>query len=252
MSSIDYPPPDPLRDPPGSQDYYTERLAYLTPTAQCFRPSATERDVPAGNPPPCLSSGYVTFGSLNKPLKAGPEVVSAWARILAAVRESRLIVLATGREREGRLHSPLAEALIAAGVERNRVVPVPVSPHQTYLERYRDIDIALDPWPFNGHTTTLDAIWMGVPVVALEGATHLARESSSVLTLIGLDDYVARSVPEYVELAVRRAIDTTALANLRAGLRGRLRGSPLYDARAVTREVERAYRRFWRDWCEKR
>jgi protein O-GlcNAc transferase len=121
--------------------------------------------------------------------------------------------------------------------------------HAEHLRRYHEIDIALDPFPYNGTTTTCDALWMGVPVVTLEGRTHVARVGVSLLNHLGLTEWIAHSAPEYVEIAGRWAADTQQLAALRRQLRTRMASSPLTSARTFTRHLESAYRSMWRQWC---
>jgi predicted O-linked N-acetylglucosamine transferase (SPINDLY family) len=120
---------------------------------------------------------------------------------------------------------------------------------QAYLELYRRLDIVLDPFPYNGHMTSLDALWMGVPVVSLAEATRVSRGGLSILSNLGLPDLVARSGDEYVAIAVRLAGDCSRLAQLRATLRPRLELSILMDEKRFTRNIEAAYRAMWRQWC---
>jgi predicted O-linked N-acetylglucosamine transferase (SPINDLY family) len=123
---------------------------------------------------------------------------------------------------------------------------------QDYLETYRRIDVALDPFPYAGGTTTCDALWMGVPVVSLTGSTAVSRAGWTLLTHAGLPECVAGSEAEYLELAARLLRDRAQLSRLRAELRGRLEASPVMDARRFTRGLEAAYRQMWRNWCAAR
>jgi predicted O-linked N-acetylglucosamine transferase (SPINDLY family) len=136
-----------------------------------------------------------------------------------------------------------------AGLAESRVRFVGWQPLRDYLETYRAIDVALDPFPYAGGTTTCDALWMGVPVVSLAGATAVSRAGSTLLTNAGLPELVARSEAEYLELAAGLLRDGGRLATLRAQLRGRLERSPVMDAPGFTRGLEAAYRAMWREWC---
>jgi predicted O-linked N-acetylglucosamine transferase (SPINDLY family) len=249
LTSITHLLTDRLRDPLGCERYYSEELVYLEPTSQCYWPGSPGVPDPPVVAPPCLAAGHVTFGALNKPVKANDAVVATWARVLAAVPDARLAVLNAEQDRAGRPTSPLLDALVRRGVPPGRIVPVPAQGRAAYLGAYGMIDVALDPWPYNGHTTTLDALWMGVPVVALRGSAHVSRESQCLLSLLGLDDLVADDSRAYVEIASRLATDFTRLAELRSTLRSRMERSALCDARVLTRKVEDVYRTLWSRWC---
>jgi predicted O-linked N-acetylglucosamine transferase (SPINDLY family) len=125
----------------------------------------------------------------------------------------------------------------------------PAPDHRGYLQMYRRLDIALDPFPYTGHITSLDALWMGVPLVSLAGPRPVSRAGLSQLSLLGLPELVASSEEEYVTIAARLAGDRSRLAELRATLRSRMEGSPLMDAASYTRNVEKAFRVLWRQWC---
>jgi len=249
LSSVDYLITDALRDPSGSERFYAENLLYLEPTSQCYWPREEGHNGPEIGPVPSLGAGHVTFGSLNKPIKVNTSVIAAWSKILSAAPKSQLLLLATELDRDGHPQSLLPGRFAEQGIDPARVLLIPTSSRANYLKAYGQIDIALDPWPYNGHTTTLDALWMGVPVVALDGTTHVARESSCVLKLLGLDDYVARDVDHYVSIAVTKAADMSALIELRSTVRERMRRSCLCDASGLTRRVEEAYRNAWSEWC---
>jgi predicted O-linked N-acetylglucosamine transferase (SPINDLY family) len=229
------------RDPPGAEQWYAERLHRLDVTSQCYLP--TDTDLPV-SPPPAGAVGHVTFASLNKLVKSNAAVVGAWARVLRAVPGSRLMLLGP----------PAANARVAAafgrhGVGADRLELVAPRPRRAYLELHARVDVNLDPWPYNGHTTLLDGCWMGVPAVALDGGSHRAREGAAVLRLLGLGEWVATDVDEYVEKAAALAGDRGRLAMLRRGMRDRMQGGPLCDGPALTRRLEAAYRSMWRAWC---
>ncbi|MDB5308291.1 MAG: repeat-containing protein [Gemmataceae bacterium] len=241
MKAVDYRLTDALADPPGSDEFYTERLIRLPGGAWCWGPPA---GAPGLGPPPCLSNGYVTFASLNNPAKATEEVAAAWARILARVPSSQLLLL-TGLLAETR--DRYAEVFAGLGIDPRRLRLEPRQAADRYYALWASADIGLDPFPYNGGVTTPDALWMGVPVVALAGDSYRARQGLCVLRAVGLGDWVAESIDGYVELAVRKAADPAALRELRAGLRSRVQQSPLTDAPGFARHLEAAYRQMWAD-----
>jgi protein O-GlcNAc transferase len=244
MAQVDYRITDAYADPEGEADrHYTEKLVRLATGFFCYAPPA---DAPEPGEPPLLSSGRVTFGSFNNLAKVTPGMIGLWSKILAALPGSRLIMKAhaLGAESARRaIHAHFAASGIAAG----RVELFgPVDSHGGHLGAYRDMDIALDPFPYQGTATTCEALWMGVPVVALAGRTHLSRVSVSVLRRTGLDDLIAATPGEYVRKALDLANDPARLRELRSGLRQRMRASPLLDAAGFARALEAAYQDMWR------
>jgi protein O-GlcNAc transferase len=193
------------------------------------------------------SSRLLTFACLNDPGKVSDLALEMWARILRAVPDSRLILYARGtRDRQRAIQS-----LSAAGVDSRRVEFVGLLPIGDYLKQYQNIDIALDPTPWCGGTTTCDALWMGVPVVSLAGQTAISRGGFSILSQIGLADLVARSAEEYVSIAASLAGNAPRLTLLRKTLRQRMRLSPLVDAPGFARDFESKLRQMWIQWCER-
>ena len=194
---------------------------------------------------PAQTNGWLTFGSLNNFCKINPGVLKLWAQVLGAVKDSRLVLLsAMGSHRQR-----MIEVLEQEGVRGDRVEFVERCSREAYLELYRRLDIVLDPFPYNGHTTSLDALWMGVPVVSLAGQRAVSRAGLSQLSNLSLRELVAFSEDEYVEIAARLARDPPRLAELRRTLRTRMEASVLMDAQRFTRGVEAAYRTMWRQWC---
>ena len=193
---------------------------------------------------PALTRRFVTFGSMNNPRKISAPAVALWARVLGAVPRSRLLVHLEQYGREA-----LLEALAARGIEAQRVEFAPRVSRRAYLERHSEIDIALDTFPFAGGTTTLDALWMGVPVVTLSGRTALQRAGVSIAMNLGLPELVAQTEDEFVARAAALAGDLAQLSALRATLRARLEASPLGDAPRFARQLEAAYRGAWREYC---
>jgi predicted O-linked N-acetylglucosamine transferase (SPINDLY family) len=191
--------------------------------------------------PPYRTNGYVTFGSFNNFPKLGPATLSLWTQILTALPASMLLVKSHGLHDPG-LRALLLERLRSSGIAPERAVIVPPhDDHGAHMRAYGQIDIALDTFPYNGTTTTLDALWMGVPVVTLAGDRHAARVGESILSTLGLPELVARSGAEYVSGTLRLANDPERLDALAHSLRQRLISSPLAAGAQFTSRLEQAY-----------
>jgi predicted O-linked N-acetylglucosamine transferase (SPINDLY family) len=245
MTAMDYRLTDERADPVGATDrYYTEQLLRLPRAFFCYQPFES----PPISPLPALAAGHVTFGSFNNFAKVMPEVIDAWLEILDRVPRSRLLVLAYSG---GYLERQLHELAARRGIEPERIELCNKRFRPEYLELVARADVALDPFPFNGHTTTCDSIWMGVPVVMLEGDSYASRFGGSVLANVGLEDLITRSVADYIARAVHLAGDLDRLGQLRNELRARMETGPLMDFAGFTRELEQTYRRMWRHWCER-
>lgn len=218
---------------------------YLIDSFWCYDPCGLEMNV---NDLPAHEAREVTFGSLNNFCKVNGPLLKLWARVLKAVRNSRLMLLS----HEGSHRQRTRQFLEAEGVEPHRVEFVSPRPRQEYLELYHRLDIALDTFPYNGHTTSLDALWMGVPVVSLCGERPVSRAGLSQLNHLGLPELVAFTEDQFVKIASQLANDIPRLAELRAMLRSRMEKSVLMDATHFTRQIETCYRSMWRRWCESR
>jgi predicted O-linked N-acetylglucosamine transferase (SPINDLY family) len=244
MQAMDYRLTDGYADPAGQTDsLHTERLVRLPRSFFCYQPSP---EAPPVEPLPALRGGYVTFGSFNNFQKIHSEVLEAWAGILRQVERARLVmIVGHAPQAAGRVH----EFFAAHGIERQRIDLVPRLSREEYLQRIASVDIALDPFPFNGHTTTCDCLWQGVPVVTLSGQTYLSRFGGSGLATLGLDDWIASSKEQYVAIAVAKAADLPGLSSLRESLRQRMAASVLLDHAGFTRRLEAAYRSMWTTWC---
>ena len=189
---------------------------------------------------------HVTFGCLNNFCKVSEKTLGAWAKILREVPDSQLLLHA----QEGSHRRGTHERLEGEGIEAGRVRFAKRTPLREYFSIYHGIDIALDTFPYAGGTTTCDALWMGVPTVSLVGRTAVGRGGVSILSNIGVPELVARSEEEYVRIAGELARNLPRLRELRSTLRGRMKESPLMDAPKFARNIEAAYRRMWRGWCE--
>jgi predicted O-linked N-acetylglucosamine transferase (SPINDLY family) len=242
LRTIDYRLTDPYLDPPGQDTgIYTERSVHLPETYWCYRAPAA---VPPVSPPPVLQTGRTTFGCLNNFCKVSDPALAAWGRILRTTPGSRLLL----HSRPGAHRLRVGEFFQREGVAQDRVEFLELLPFEEYCRVHERIDIALDPFPYAGGTTTCDALWMGVPVVSLAGRTAVGRGGLSILSNIGLADMAARDVEEYVGLAIALAGDKDRLEKLRGTMRGRMQNSPLTDAPRFARNVEAAYRVMWQEW----
>lgn len=245
LATVDYRLTDAIVDPPGAEHGYTEKLVRLRNGFACYEPPA---DAPPVAPGPISRRGMATFGSLNDLAKINEEVIDLWCRVLAANPGTRLVVFRNTLA--GSTRDRYRQAFAARGVDPARVDLFNTRPGGAdFLSVYRLIDVALDPFPWSGHTTTCEALWMGVPVITLLGARSAGRMSASLLTRVGLADLVAESPDAYVRLATELARDRGRLEALRRDLRGRMAASPLCDGRAFARIVEEAYRAMWQRWC---
>lgn len=244
MLAMDYRFTDPYLDPPGSdsdQSGYSEQSVALE-TFWCYGPNGTEPEV---NAPPALAQGCVTFGCLNNYCKVNPGVLELWAAVLRACPGSRLLILSE----PGRHRLRALDLLGRHGVDPGRVSFEPRRPRREYMELYHRIDVALDTFPYAGHTTTLDATWMGVPVVTLAGHTVVGRGGVSILSNTGVPELIARTPEEYVRIAVDLANNLERVAEYRRSLRPRMAAGVTTDAPRFAKTVERAYRRMWERWC---
>jgi predicted O-linked N-acetylglucosamine transferase (SPINDLY family) len=245
MSAMDYRLTDAFADPLGVTDAcYTEALVRLPRCFFCYR---SHPDAPEPNRLPVLNRRHITFGSFNKFQKVNAEVLAVWARVLAHVAESRLLILGQQTsEIVSRVHAVFAQH----GVAAERVQFTSPRARRDYLALHHEVDIALDAFPFNGHTTTCEALWMGVPTVMLAGNSYVTRFGGSALSVLGLNDCIATDGDSYVDAAVRWAGDLPRLAQLRESLRARIASSVLCDAAGFTQSLEWAYRQMWTRYCE--
>jgi predicted O-linked N-acetylglucosamine transferase (SPINDLY family) len=243
LPTIDYRLTDPHLDPPGVDEADSAGAAFRLPdTFWCYAAASQEPTVSAL---PAAQAGHITFGCLGNFGKSNPAVWALWAQVLRRVNRSRLLL----RAAEGAHRERLRDALAAEGVTPDRLSFVATQTHDAYLKVYHGVDLGLDTFPYNGHTTSLDALWMGVPVITLVGQTAVGRAGLSQLTNLGLPELAATSAEQYVEIAVALAEDLPRLAALRATLRQRMQNSPLMDSSHFARSIEDAYRTMWRRWC---
>jgi predicted O-linked N-acetylglucosamine transferase (SPINDLY family) len=243
LAAIDYRLTDPYLDPPGERGWYVEEPYRLPHTFWCYVPPA---EAPATAPLPARKAGVVTFGCLNNFCKVNDRVLDLWAKVLRAVKGSRLLLLA----KDGSHCARTVDFLASRGIAAERVTFCPPKPRGDYLATYHQIDIGLDTFPYNGHTTSLDSFWMGVPVITLVGDMPVGRAGLSQLSNLGLDELAARRPEDFVRIATEWAGDLSGLDNLRTNLRERMMRSPLGDAPGFAGDIEAAYLEIWRRWCE--
>jgi predicted O-linked N-acetylglucosamine transferase (SPINDLY family) len=244
LTRIDYRISDPVADPPGaSERYHTETLLRLPHVQWCYRPMV---DVAASPAPACERNGHVTFVSCNHTAKLSRTVRRLWAQILRRVPGSRLLALGCG---DGPARETVLRDFADDGVDASRVTIEPRLPLEAYFRRLDAADIALDAMPYSGGTTTCDALWMGLPVVTAPRAWPMSRSAASILSAVGLREWIVSSPDDYADRAVAAAADVEALRGVRATLRPRMRASPLMDEPRFARDMEDAYRRMWRTWC---
>jgi predicted O-linked N-acetylglucosamine transferase (SPINDLY family) len=260
LQTVDWRIVDGVTDPAGAEAWHTEKLSRLD---RCFLCYSEPDGAPAVTESPGIphawaawgaqSSGPrtegITFGSFNSIRKIGPEVIEVWAEVLLAVPGSRMLIKTRG------IGTPAARRSILGQFEDRGVAPVRVQTQELvetkseHLGWYGKVDIGLDTFPYNGTTTTCEALWMGVPVVTLAGRVHAGRVGASILGSLGLRELVADSPRRFVEIAAGLAADHARLVSLRAGMRERMRNSRLMDAADMAAQFEKAVRAIWQEWC---
>lgn len=248
LDTIDYFITDPVSSPPGQERWFVEQLVRLPATRFCFE---APEYMPEVNALPARAARHVTFGCLNTIGKLNHAVLHLWGRILAAVPRARLVLQASA------FNDPLFQDAFRERAERHGIRPdrlelKPFVPVHEAAATYHAIDIALDPFPFCGGMTTLDALWMGVPVVTLPQAMIPGRQSASVLANLELQELIATDPEDYLARAVALAEDLDRLATLRAGLRERFQRSPITGYARFARDLESAFRTMWRAWAVER
>jgi len=247
LSTMDYLITDARETPPGTEGSYVEKLALLPDCYVCFRPPSYAPEV---GPLPARSRGFPTFGCFNNLSKINRAVIALWGELLRRIPQAQL-VLKTHQLSDPGLCRRYAELFASEGVEASRLKLLGKSQHRALLNEYNKIDIALDPFPYSGGLTTLESLWMGVPVVTLGGDRFAARHSVTHLTAAGVPELIADGPDSYLRIAAELAADLPRLEALRSGLRARMAASPLLDGVRFTRNLEAAYRAMWRDWCAK-
>ncbi len=243
LSAMDYYLADRNFLPPGEFDnQFTEKIARLPGTA----PFLPYQAAPPVNALPALSNGYVTFGSFNQPAKISRSVIALWSQLLRALPDSRMVL---GGMPEAGKHDTLIEWFDHEGIARERLDFHARSDMNTYLSLHHQVDICLDTFPYNGGTTTLHALWMGVPTLTLAGNTAAGRPGAAILCQVGLDDFIAHDAADFVQKGLSLASNIAALSDIRTGLRERFANSAMGQPAVVAAGVERALRIMWQRWC---
>ena len=243
LTAMDYRISDAVSDPAGSDAFHCEQLLRLPHTQWCWQPDA---DASAVSPLPAIRNGHITFGSFNNAQKLTDVTLALWRILLEAQPAARLRVagIAEGVARN--------RVLVGLACDPSRVEFLPRLSVADYRAAFAGVDIALDPLPFSGATTTLDALWQGVPVLTFPGARSCSRSTASLLTALKLTSWIATNQADFLARARRLASDTTGLVELRASLRDRMRTSRILERSGFTRDLESLYRHTWRSWCEQR
>jgi protein O-GlcNAc transferase len=238
IEAIDYRFSDPRLDPPGFEAHYSERTIRLPDAFWCYAPKGPRAPTPGINPLPAMTRGYLTLGCLNNPCKLTDRTLRLWAPLLRQLPTARLLLMVP----PGKYRSQLLARARAAGIDESMAQFVANRPRHEYLNSYHDIDLCLDTLPYNGHTTSLDALWMGVPTVTRVGMTSPGRAGLSLLYQVGLTELAADTDEGFVSAAVALAKDLPRLASLRHELRPRLESSPLMNGQRFAANIEAAYR----------
>ena len=242
LTEIDVVIADSAQVPVGHERWFVERIERLDPGYLAYEPP---EDAPDVSSLPALARGHVTFGSLNNPAKLNPRILRLWADVLAAVPGSRLL-LAWPSFADPKLEERLRALALASGIAPDRLVLRPGGTPAQFLSRYGEIDIALDPRPYSGGLTTLEALWMGVPVVTCPDERFAGRHAASHLTQAGLADWIVPDERAYVARAAAAAADLDRLNRLRQDLRAQLAASPLLDGAGFAHRLDALWRRIWR------
>jgi len=247
LKEMDYRLTDNWADPEGmTERFHTEKLVRLKGGFLSYTPPV---DAPEVKPLPALSMGYITLGSFNYLGKVNEQVVTIWAAILAHLKDACLI-LKNKALRDAGVREHCWSIFERCGIERERIELFSfIDAVEGHLGLYNRVDICLDTFPYNGTTTTCEALWMGVPVVVLAGDRHAGRVGVSLLEQMQMTDWIAYDVDSYVARAVSAAQDLATLAHLRAGLRDRMASSLLCDGQRLARELEESFRHMWERWC---
>ena len=247
VTAIDYLIADSWVLPETEESHFTEKIWRLPETYLCFTPPFDVGE--QVTPLPALTNGYITFGCFNNLNKVNDAVVALWARVLASAPGSRLFLKAK-QLKDALVRQSVVERFAAHGIGADRLILKHLAPRAEYLAPYHQVDIALDPFPYTGITTSVESLWMGVPVLTLAGERFLSRQGIGLLMNAGLPEWIAVSADDYVAKAASHAGDLRRLATLRNGLRQQVLASPIFDAPRFAHHFEEALRGMWQKWCD--
>jgi predicted O-linked N-acetylglucosamine transferase (SPINDLY family) len=247
VAAVDYLIADPWTVRKEEEVQFSEKIIRMPETRLCFTPPDIEI---ATSILPAIKNRYITFGCFNNLSKINDAVIELWTRVLEAVPNSRIFIKAL------QLNDPVAQKKLfvrfaTAGVSSSRLILEGFSNRKEYFAAYNRVDVALDPFPFPGGTTSIEGLWMGVPVLTLAGASLLSRQGVGILSNVELTEWIATSPEDYVERAVLLTSDLHKLSDLRNSLRDRLKASSLFDASRFARHFNDILRGMWATWCEK-
>ena len=245
LNEMDYLLGDPHVTPSQDDDHFTEKIWRLPETRWCFTPPDADIEVSA---PPALEQGYVTFGCFNNLAKINDKVVQLWTKVLEAIPNSRLLLKAK-QLRDQTARKSIIQRFAALGINSKRISLEKPEDRQKYFAAYNQIDITLDPFPFTGGTTSVESLWMGVPLITLAGDSLISRQGVGVLTNAGLPEWIADDEESYLAKAIIFASDLDKLAKLRASLRSQVLASPLFDAPRFARNFENALLEMWNQYA---
>jgi len=248
MPVMDYRLTDDIADPPGQSDqYHSETLIRLPDGFLCYSPPD---DAPQVSGLPARQTGRITFGSFNNLPKINEAVIALWSRLLLQVPQSDL-VLKSKQFADTKVRQRFVDLFASHGIDAKRITLLPrVATTAGHLALYHQVDIGLDPFPYNGTTTTCEALWMGVPVISLRGDRHAGRVGASILTRVGLKELVAESEEHYVEIGMKHAGNLAGLEKLRTDIRTRMKASALCDGKLFAHNMENSFQMVWKNWCQ--
>ena len=248
LTSIDYRITDSYTDPKEMNDSLSSEQRVRMPNSYfCYHP---DDDSPPVSELPALQNDFITFGSFNNYAKLNTKTLELWAQVLKAVPNSKLLVKARSLN-DPTIQQTFKTQWLDLGIDSERIILANYAPStQAHLKTYHQVDIGLDTYPYNGATTTCEALWMGVPVVTLVGERHVSRMGLSILSTVGLTEVVAQTFENYINICVKLANNIKDLQKLRANLREQMQHSPLMDGVTFTHDLEVVYRNIWEKWCK--
>lgn len=240
LTAMDYRLTDRFMDPLGlTEKQHIEQLIRLERCAFCYTPLV---DAPEITLPPFEKNGFITFGSFNNFVKVSDNTVRLWEDLLEALPDSRLHLLVQGGDLATRRFTR---------TDPSRIECIPLGSRKEYLERHLAVDIGLDPFPYNGGLSTLEALWMGVPIITLVGRTSASRHGVSIYENLGFTDWIAETEKDYLQKALKLARSPELIREMRTALRAHLAASILMDGKAYAHTIGEAYRTMWKSWCKK-
>jgi predicted O-linked N-acetylglucosamine transferase (SPINDLY family) len=245
VKTVDYFLTDPHYLPEDHERFFCEKPWRLPRIAYCYDPLNVFPEV---GPQPALEKGFITFGCFSRSVRMNPAVLETWAKLMVGVPNSQILINTKSMLDDG-LRETFHETFERHGIARERVRLEFIVPTQATWAAYNEVDIALDPFPHNAGLTSYESLWMGVPVLTLCDRPPQGRYGTSIMNNIGLPQFVAKDPEDYVRIGTEWARTPERLAELRKGLRDRMKTSPLCDGAAFARDVEDAYRGMWRRWC---